>query len=210
VKDIFKLYHYENYLYTMRLTGEEIKNYLEFSYGNWFNEMKNENDHLLLFKKDNDGNIKYSSRYGTPETEERFYNYSSAAGINYTVDVSKPVGERIKISSLSDGRSFYSDSSYLVAINSYRGSGGGGHLTRGAGIPQEDLKERIISSTDKEFRHSIITWMEDKKVIAPEIISTWKVVPEDWWRKAREKDYKLIFGVTPLAPEKTLKDSDFK
>jgi 2',3'-cyclic-nucleotide 2'-phosphodiesterase/3'-nucleotidase len=207
VKDIFKLYHYENYLYAMRLTGEEIKNYLEFSYGNWFNEMKDENDHLLLFKKDNDGNIKYSSRYGTPETEERFYNYSSAAGINYIVDISRPAGERITINSLLVGRSFYSDSTYLVAINSYRGSGGGGHLTRGAGIPQEDLKERIVSSTDKEFRYSIMSWIEEKKVITPEIISTWKVVPETWWKRGRDKDYMLLFDETaPLQEIKTIEN----
>lgn len=204
VKDIFKLYHYENYLYTMRLTGEEIKNYLEFSFENWFNEMKNEDDHLLLFKKDNDGNIKYSSRYGTPETEERFYNYSSAAGINYTVDVSKQAGERIIISSLSDGRLFSSDSTYLVAINSYRGSGGGGHLTQGAGIPQEDLRGRIVSSTDKEFRHSIISWIEEKNIVTPDIISTWKVVPEDWWKKGRDKDYMLLFDEMPPEPEQII------
>ncbi len=36
----------------MELTGQEIKDYLEFSYGNWFNQMKNENDHLLKFKLD--------------------------------------------------------------------------------------------------------------------------------------------------------------
>jgi len=205
VKDVFKLYHYENYLYTMRLSGEEIKNYLEFSYGNWFNEMKNEEDNLLRFKKDSGGNIKYSSRYGTPETEERFYNYSSAAGLNYTVDVSKPAGDRVVIHSLTGGRLFSPDSVYLVAINSYRGSGGGGHLTRGADIPQKDLKERIVSSTDKEFRHSIINWIEEKKVIAPEIISTWKIVPEVWWKKGREKDHLLLFDeAAPLPENKTI------
>ena len=205
VKDVFKLYHYENYLYTMRLSGEEIKNYLEFSYGNWFNEMKNEEDNLLRFRKDSGGNIKYSSRYGTPETEERFYNYSSAAGLNYTVDVSKPAGDRIVIHSLTGGRLFSPDSVYLVAINSYRGSGGGGHLTRGADIPQKDLKERIVSSTDKVFRHSIINWIEEKKVIAPEIISTWKIVPDVWWKKGREKDYLLLFDeAAPLPENKTI------
>ena len=40
VKDMFDLYRYENLLYTMELTGQEIKDYLEFSYGNWFNQMK--------------------------------------------------------------------------------------------------------------------------------------------------------------------------
>ena len=205
VKDVFKLYHYENYLYTMRLTGEEIKNYLEFSYGNWFNEMKSEDDNLLRFKKDGRGNIKYSSRYGTPETEERFYNYSSAAGLNYVVDVSKPAGNRIIINSLTGGRLFSPDSVYLVAINSYRGSGGGGHLTRGAGIPQEDLAGRIFTSTDKEFRHTIIGWIEEKNVITPEIISTWKIVPDVWWKKGREKDYLLLFNeAAPLPENKTI------
>lgn len=205
VKDIFKLYHYENYLYTMRLAGEEIKNYLEFSYGNWFNEMKDENDHLIRFAKDDKGEIKFSTRYNTPETEERFYNYSSAAGINYTIDVSKPAGDRISITSMSNASVFHLDTTYAVAINSYRGSGGGGHLTRGAGIPQEDLKERIFSSTDKEFRHSIISWIEEKKVIPPEIISTWKVVPETWWKKGRDKDYMLLFDETaPLQEIKTI------
>ncbi|MDZ7625761.1 MAG: bifunctional metallophosphatase/5'-nucleotidase [Ignavibacteriaceae bacterium] len=92
IKDFFRIYHYENYLYTMALSGQEIKGYLEYSYGNWMNEMKDENDHLIRFAKDENGEIKFSSRYNTPETEERFYNYSSAAGINYTVDVSKPAG----------------------------------------------------------------------------------------------------------------------
>ena len=68
-----------------------------------------------------------------------FYNYSSAAGINYTVDVSKPAGDRVNIVELSNGTSFDFDNTYTVAINSYRGSGGGGHLTRGAGIPQDEL-----------------------------------------------------------------------
>jgi len=153
IKDIFKIYHYENYLYTMALSGQEIKDYLEYSYGNWFNEMEDENDHLILFAKDENGEIKFSSRYNTPETMERFYNYSSAAGINYTVDVSKPAGERITIISMSDGRIFHFDSTYSVAINSYRGSGGGGHLTRGAGISKEELPSRIISSTEKDFRY---------------------------------------------------------
>lgn len=39
------------------------------------------------------------------------------------------------------------DKIYKVALNSYRGNGGGELLTAGSGIPQEDLKDRIIFST---------------------------------------------------------------
>ena len=195
IKDIFRIYHYENFLYSMALTGKEIKDYLEFSYGNWFNQMKDENDHLILFARDEQGSIKFSTRYNTPETQERFYNYSSAAGINYVVDVSKPLGERIQITSMSDGTEFFYDSTYSVAINSYRGSGGGGHITTGAGIPKEKLSERILSSTDQDFRYHMIEWIKENKTIAPEIFSAWKVVPESWWEKGRKKDYELLFEI---------------
>jgi len=210
IKDIFKIYHYENYLYTIALSGQEIKGYLEYSYGNWMNEMKDENDHLIRLAKAENGEIKFSSRYNTPETEERFYNYSSAAGINYTIDVSKPAGDRISITLMSDGSVFHLDSTYTVAINSYRGSGGGGHLTRGAGIPKEELLKRILTSTDKDFRFYMTKWIEEKKTINPEIISTWKVIPEDWWENGREKDYKLLFGTEAPVLEKQSIEIDYK
>ena len=210
VKDFFRIYHYENYLYTIALSGQEIKDYHEYSYGNWFNEMEDENDHLILFAKEENGKIKFSSRYNTPETEERFYNYSSAAGINYTVDVSKPIGDRINITGLINGRLFELDNTYTVAINSYRGSGGGGHLTRGAGIPKEELTGIIITSTEKDFRYYMTSWIEKKKTVTPEIISTWSVVPEGWWEKGREKDYKLLFGTEAPALEKQQVEFDYK
>jgi len=210
IKDFFRIYHYENYLYTMALSGLEIKGYLEYSYGNWMNEMKDENDHLIRFAKNENGKIKFSSRYNTPETEERFYNYSSAAGINYAVDVSKPAGNRISITSMSDGSVFHLDSTYTVAINSYRGSGGGSHLTRGAGIPKEELSKRIIASTEKDFRYYITSWIQDKKIVTPEIISTWRVLPESWWENGREKDYKLLFGTEAPVLEKQSVEIDYK
>jgi 2',3'-cyclic-nucleotide 2'-phosphodiesterase / 3'-nucleotidase len=196
VKDLFKLYHYENYLYTMSLTGEEVDNYLEYSFGNWFNKMKDSSDHLLKFKTNENGSIKYSQRTGLPELEEIYYNYSSAAGINYTVDVSKPAGERVNIVELSNGIPFDFDKIFKVAINSYRGSGGGGHLTHGAGIPQDELSERIVVSTNRDIRYNLMQWIKEKKIIKPQIIGNWKIIPEGWWQKGKEKDYMLLFGNT--------------
>lgn len=198
VKDMFSLYRYENFLYTMKLSGSEIKNYLEYSYGKWFNRMKDEDDHLLKFAKDENGEIKYSKRYGVPETENVYYNFSSAAGIKYTVDVSKPEGVRISIESLSNGTPFDLNKTYTVAINSYRGNGGGGHITRGAGIPKEKIPERILTSTDKDIRFYIMKWIEEKKTINPTVIGNWKIIPEEWWIKGKEKDYELLFGDSPV------------
>jgi 2',3'-cyclic-nucleotide 2'-phosphodiesterase/3'-nucleotidase len=193
VKDMFDLYRYENLLYTMELTGQEIKDYLEFSYGNWFNQMKKENDHLLKFKLDENGNIKYSERTKSPELEERYYNYESSAGIDYVVDVTKPKGERVKIKNFSNGNPFDLNAKYKVAVNSYRGNGGGGHLTRGAKIPQEELSKRVINSTEKDLRYYLMKWIEKEKTVTPKLLGNWKVVPENFWQAGKEKDYQLLF-----------------
>ncbi len=193
VREMFKLYRYENFLYTMKLSGKEIKNYLEFSYANWFNQMKSADDHLLNFKKDKNGNLIYSERSGSPQLTQRYYNFSSAAGIKYTVDVSKPADERVTIISLANGKPFYEDNFYTVAINSYRGNGGGGHLTRGAGISKDELSKRVINSTDKDLRYYMMKWIQKKKSIYPELIGNWKVIPAKWWKKGKEKDYDILF-----------------
>jgi 2',3'-cyclic-nucleotide 2'-phosphodiesterase / 3'-nucleotidase len=194
VRDMFKLYRYENFLYTMELTGKEIKDHLEFSFAGWFNQMENEDDHLLKFKKNEEGKLIYSERSGFPMLVQRYYNFSSAAGIIYTVDVTKPDGERVNITSMSDGSPFELSENYTVAINSYRGNGGGGHLTKGAGIPEEELSQRIINSTDKDLRFYMMKWIERKKTISPKIIGNWKVVPENYWQSGKKKDYKILFN----------------
>ena len=194
VKDMFNLYRYENLLYIIEMTGKEIKDYLEYSYGNWFNQMKDENDNLLRFKVDEKGNLVYSQRSNSPELYERFYNFDAAAGIDYEVDVTKPIGEKIKIINFSDGRKFEPDSKYKVALNSYRGNGGGGHLIRGAKISKEELSKRIISSTEKDLRYYMMKWIEEKKSVEPKLLGNWKVVPENFWLSGKQKDYKTLFN----------------
>lgn len=187
VRDMFKLYRFDNLLYTMRLTGEEIHRYLEFSFGKWFNHMQNENDHLLLFD---------SSDYFANglKTQWQYYNFSTAAGINYTVDVSQPAGQRVQIQSLADGTPFSMEKEYRVAVNSYRGNGGGNHLTSGAGISEEELPERIVEVSDNDLRFSLMQWLEEQDTVTPFRFNNWKVIPESWWEKGRKKDESLLYG----------------
>lgn len=192
VRDMFNLYKYENLLYTMQLSGQEIKDYLEYSYGLWFNQMKNENDDLLNFKRDAEGNL--VMEHGRPRFAASYFNFSSAAGITYTVDVSKPIGERITIQSMADGTPFDLDKMYKVAVNSYRGNGGGGHLTLGAKIPEDELASRVLNSTPKDLRYYLMKWIEKEKVVYPKRLNNWQVIPANWWEKGKEKDEKLLFG----------------
>ena len=191
VRDMFNLYKYENLLYTMKLSGQEIKDYLEYSYGQWFNQMKNADDNLLNFKRDAKGDLIISR--GTPQLAAGYYNFSSAAGINYTVDVSKPAGERITISTMANGKPFDLKKVYTVAINSYQANGGGGLLTLGAKIPKGDITGRIITSTPKDLRYYLMKWIEEKKTVNPTSLNNWSVLPNDWWVKGKEKDARLLF-----------------
>lgn len=194
VKDMFDLYSYENQLYTMTLSGREIRDYLEYSYANWFNQMRDETDHLLKFIYDDEGSIKYSERSRQPELEERYYNYESAAGIDYTVDVTKPAGQRVAISGFSNGKPFDLQATYRAAVNSYRGNGGGGHLTNGAGIPQEELTGRVINATDKDLRYYMVKWFEKDGTVTPVSLNNWKVIPENYWQAGMKRDYDLLFS----------------
>ncbi|OFX88759.1 MAG: bifunctional metallophosphatase/5'-nucleotidase [Bacteroidetes bacterium GWF2_33_16] len=192
IRDMFKLFRYENFLYTMNLTGTEIKNYLEYSYANWFNTMNDESDHLLLFKLDESGNPEFNETNKSYSLKNMFYNFDVAGGLNYHIDISKPINQKINIISLTNGEPFYSDSIYTVAINSYRGNGGGGLLELGAGIPKNDIAKRRISSTDKDLRYYSINWIEEKKIVNTDFKSTWYIVPEKWWKKASQKDKELL------------------
>jgi len=195
VRDMFNLYRYENLLYTMELSGKEILDYLEYSYASWFNTMKDANDNLLMFEKDDNGELILSKRSGAPMLKNRYYNFDSAEGIKYIVDVSKPAGERVSILSLSEGTPFEIEKKYKVAINSYRGNGGGGHLTKGAGIPQEKLTERVITSTEKDLRYYMMKWIEKQKIVTPLEDVNWSIVPEDWVREAKKRDINFMFGI---------------
>lgn len=192
VSDMFNLYKYENMLYTMWLSGKEIHDMLEMSYGLWTAQMKSPNDHLLLLREE--------PREGA-EDRAMFrnfsYNFDSAAGIVYTVDVTKPVGEKVNIISMADGSPFDMGKRYKVALNSYRGNGGGELLTKGAGIPQDKLKERILYSTDKDLRFYLMQYIEQKGVIDPQALGQWKFIPEEWTVPASRRDYELLFG-TPM------------
>lgn len=197
VRDMFSLYKYENFLYTMNLTGEQIYKFMEFNYGNQFNQMTGPADNLLAFAKDKEGKPVFNSRYNSYDTLVRPYNYDSVAGIKYVVDVSKPAGARVTILSMADGTSFDMAKTYSVAINSYRGSGGGGHLTKGSGLDPDVLKKLtlVTSSTTKDLRYYMLKWFEKQKgSITPVRDDNWKVVPEDWAAAGRIKDYPMIYG----------------
>ncbi len=194
VRDLFKLYRYENYLYTMSLTGREIKDAIEYSASLWFNTMTSKNSHLLLFKRNDKGHIMVSRWNGKPMLANPYYDFNSAAGIRYTINLSKKPGDRVHIISMSNGMPFDLNKTYTVAINSYQGNGGGGTLTKGAKIPKNQLANHIIKSSQKDIRFMMMKWIEAKKVVTPESMNQWKLIPESWTIVAEKRDRSFLNG----------------
>ena len=91
VSDMFNLYKYENQIYVLKMTGKEIRNHLEMSYDLWVNTMKSPDDHIMQIsewaKQDR-------QRFGFKNLA---FNFDSAAGIIYEVDVTKPDGQKVRI-----------------------------------------------------------------------------------------------------------------
>ena len=191
IRDMFKLYKYDDLLYVMRLNGMEIKACLEMSYELWTNTMTTPYDHIVLIANDTEG-------HGSlPKLKNNIFNFDSAAGIDYEVDVTKPYGQKIKIKQMSDGKQFCENRWYNVVTNSYRGNGGGDLLTKGAGIAVESLQQRIVWQSDKGQRQCLMEQMSCSGTIAPKANNNWKFVPEEWADKAIARDKANIFRINP-------------
>lgn len=187
VADMFNLYKYENQLFVMRLTGKEIRKALEMSYDLWVNTMTSPDDHLLLLDSKTRGD---QQRLGFKNFS---FNFDSAAGIDYEVDVTKPNGQKVKVLRMSNGEPFDENKYYKVAVNSYRANGGGELLTRGAGIAKDDLNDRIVWRSEYDLRHYLMEEIKRLGTLNPKPNTNWRFVPEQWTQEAAKRDRQLLF-----------------
>lgn len=158
------------------------------SYDQWVNTMQKPSDHIMLLDENNKEDMQ---KYGFKNLT---FNFDSASGIEYEVDVTRPNGHKINIIRFSDGRPFDESKWYKVVMNSYRGNGGGELLTRGAGIPKDSLDGRVIYRSEKDQRFYMMEEIERKGTVTPKANNNWRFVPEEWTTPAIERDKMLIFG----------------
>lgn len=194
--DLFTIYPYENQMFVVKMTGREILAYLEYSYANWIHTVTFPSDRVLNIAKRDDprtGQKKWSF-------VARSYNFDSAAGICYTVDITKPAGSRVSIQSLASGAPFDPNATYTVAMTSYRANGGGGIMPQGAGIVGDALLEERIIGKYPEIRNLIYDYIVENGGISvsaicdPSLIGSWSFVPTPLATKTLSRDYSLLFG----------------
>lgn len=188
VGDMFNLYKFENRIYMLRMTGEEIRKHLEMSYDLWVNTMTSPDDHIMMIDT---RTVNDNQRTGF---KNMTFNFDSAVGIDYEVDVTKPDGEKVNIIRMSNGKKFEKDKWYKVVMNSYRVNGGGELLTKGVGLSKEEIERRIIWKSERDQRYYLIERIKREKTITPTAHNNWRFVPEDWAKPAIERDKKILFG----------------
>ncbi|WP_182914481.1 bifunctional UDP-sugar hydrolase/5'-nucleotidase [Paenibacillus sp. 1011MAR3C5] len=110
IRDIAANYPYPNTLTVRRLSGHQVKLALEHS--------------ARYFELDENGAIIVHSSFLDPKPQP--FHYDMWDGIDYTLDISRPPGERVT-RLLYDGAPLAMDQELEVAMNHYRASGSGGY-----------------------------------------------------------------------------------
>lgn len=136
-------YPYPNTLVKVEINGKDLKAYLE-QCANYF-VVEN-------------GEVVVNPTYVTPKPEH--YNYDMLDGIDYTIKVSNPVGERI-IELSYQGRPIKEEDTFTLVLNNYRAAGGGNFsMLRNCKVLEDQQKdvvdclmEYIISNPEIHFEH---------------------------------------------------------
>lgn len=184
-QDLLDIYPYENQLYVISMSGNEIKNYLEYSYSKWVNKYPSPTGHMLQIKTDGTGE---RGRFNNI-----YFNFDAAAGLAYEVDITKGNGKRVTILSMADGSAFDFNKRYSVALSSYRASGGGDMLQMGAGIDKHEVEERFLAK-HADIRSLMYEKLTKEGSLEAKKLDNWKFVPEDLVNKLKENDYKVLFN----------------
>ncbi|MEU3458122.1 5'-nucleotidase C-terminal domain-containing protein [Micromonospora sp. NPDC006766] len=156
IRDLAGLYVYDNTLEAVVMTGAEVKAYLEYS-AKYFRT-------LPVGAAVNPATISDSS---VPD-----YNYDTLSGVDYDIDISKPVGQRItRLVMPGTDTPVAADAQFVVAVNNYRRSGGGNF----PGI----VKTQVYNA-QQEIRQLLIEWAQAKGAIDPAdfYVPNWKLVRE--------------------------------
>lgn len=149
VREIAGLYVYENTLVVVEVTGRQLKDALEHS-------------------------ARYFRAYepGKPiadlvDEKVPAYNFDIAEGVDYTLDLTKPFGQRIQ-NLVFKGKPVTPEQKFKLATNNYRVNGGGGYTM------YKDAP--VVYRSSELIRDLIIDWVERHKTIPTEPTNNWRIV----------------------------------
>ncbi len=151
VRQIWSFYPYENTLVTVRATGRQVRQALERA-ALCFSGLEPVRDGVAWRRN--------PAVWG--------YNCDSMDGAEYALDPTRPEGERL-LFLRRNGRDVADDDTFLVALNSYRASGGGGYAVWRS-CPR-------VSESRESLRDLLIEDARLKGELAPKADENWFLAP---------------------------------
>ena len=155
VRDLADIYIYDNTFHVVEVDGDGLMQWLERSAESFEQidpTMTEDQDLLASFSA---------------------FNYDVIEGVEYEIDVTQPVGERIT-NLTYEGEPVTSDMEFLVATNNYRSGGGGDHLE---GLDVELVDELLALGVQN--RYVILDYIVENHdgVYTPHVSYNWKIKP---------------------------------
>lgn len=149
--DMAELYPYENnVLRAVRITGRQLRDYLEYS---------------ARYFRDN------ASGHSLVDQSVPGFNFDIVAGVDYAIDLSKPIGSRIH-GLARNGKPVADTDTFTMALNDYRQSGGGG-FTMLRGAP-------LVYDQQQVIRDLLVEEVRRKGTVSPEdyFTQSWRLLPD--------------------------------
>lgn len=162
IKNVADLYLYPNTVRAVKVTGKDVRDWLERSAGMFNQVTPGSKDEALL-------NTSFPS-----------YNFDVIDGVSYEIDLSEPSkfapkGELInpdanRIKNLTfEGQTVSDDMDFIIATNNYRASGGGD-------FPGADGSTIIFEAPDTN-RDVIVRYIVEQGTIEPSADANWTFTP---------------------------------
>lgn len=171
-KDGVKVYKYDNTLMAVKITGAQLKAIMERQAGGFFNQYQ-------------DGDVTISFNPNV-----RLYNYDMFAGVDYEIDISQPVGQRIQ-NVMYKGAPLKDDEQLVLALNNYRYGG----LSKDGVIsdkPEDLVYDSAATADIPAVRDMISAYVAKKGTITPNCDHNWKITGYDFEYPETELVYEMI------------------
>jgi 2',3'-cyclic-nucleotide 2'-phosphodiesterase/3'-nucleotidase len=148
IRDAYSVYIYDNTLYVMEITGDILRRALEKD--------------AEYFKQLDPANLPADPK-GVITDNARDYNWDLYSGVDYSLDLTKPAGQRVTKLQIA-GKDVAADQPLRIAINNYRASGGGGFSMFREG--------KIVWQSTNEVRDLMADYVRSKGTLDPAAINT--------------------------------------
>ena len=154
IAELSRLYPYDNTLRAIRISGRQLRDYLEHS-ARYYRAAAPGDAAASLIDQSVPG-----------------YNFDIVAGADYTIDISRPIGSRVTTLSVR-GRPVTDTDSFTFALNNYRQTGGGNYAML-AGAP-------VVYDRQEEIRQLLIDEVQRRGTIRPEdyFVRNWQLLPAE-------------------------------